>query len=312
MLTQGISTLPSIAPDSLPEIYQGGLNLGGALIAWDEAGSDSVHQVLTNRVIWQWQGGSSYAAIAKYRTATDVPDNVIMADSIGQRTYPDIARIGIRLPDPTTDITLRFGAIVFEDSRGLFCQPAFSARVVVADYTDWIPDRYSAPALGQIGVLVSPYLGYFAESKPIIQQNLLNSFSILWNDTRTGYGSVAGTRMTFDETQKIERWLKYRAETALSDRNVLPRLSQNYPNPVVAGENAVIAYTLGEDSYVTLRLYDNMGREQGTLVEGWQSAGPHTVATFDNGNPRHYAPGVYHYELRAGGEVRHRSMIVLR
>lgn len=312
LLSQEISTLPSIAPDSLPEYYQDIQNLGGALIAWDEADSDSMHQVLTNRVIWQWQGGTTYTAIAKYRTQTDAPDNAIMADSIIQRTYPDIARIGIRYPDPTTDITLRFGVIVFEDARELSCQSAVSARAVVADYTDWIPNRYSAPALGQIGVLVSPYLGSFSQSKPIVQQNLLNSFSVFWRDTRTGAGCVAGTRMTFDETQKVERWLKNRSEMTLSGQRAGFQLSQNYPNPVIAGENAVILYALDEDAYVTLRIYDSMGREQGSLVESWQSAGTHSAVLLDNWEPRSYSPGVYRYELRAGKRVLQRSMIVLR
>jgi hypothetical protein len=55
-------------------------------------------------------------------------------------------------------------------------------------------------------------------------------------------------------------------------------------------------------------VFDVLGREVATLVEGYQSAGTHVV-TFDGTS---CASGVYLYSLQAGGEVLVRKMVYLK
>lgn len=73
------------------------------------------------------------------------------------------------------------------------------------------------------------------------------------------------------------------------------RLDQNYPDPF--NPTTAISYELSANSYVTLRIYDVLGRELATLVDGRQSAGAHSVVF----NGSRYASGVYFYRLTAPG-----------
>jgi hypothetical protein len=83
-------------------------------------------------------------------------------------------------------------------------------------------------------------------------------------------------------------------------------LSQNYPNPF--NPTTAIHYVLERSGPVRLRVFDVLGREVATLVEGYQSAGTHVV-TFDGTS---CASGVYLYSLQAGGEVLVRKMVYLK
>ena len=71
-------------------------------------------------------------------------------------------------------------------------------------------------------------------------------------------------------------------------------LMQNYPNPFNPVTN--ISYRLSENGFVTLRVFDNSGREVKTLVNEFREAGYYTNEF--NGND--LASGVYFYKLTAG------------
>ncbi|HEY9167165.1 MAG TPA: phospholipase D-like domain-containing protein [Candidatus Kryptonia bacterium] len=78
--------------------------------------------------------------------------------------------------------------------------------------------------------------------------------------------------------------------------NTLPKeyaLSQNYPNPF--NPSTAISYQLSAVSFVTLKVYDILGREVAALVNGSQVAGTHLI-TFDGSR---FASGVYFYRLSA-------------
>lgn len=68
-------------------------------------------------------------------------------------------------------------------------------------------------------------------------------------------------------------------------------LKQNFPNPF--NPATVISYKLPANSFVTLKVYDLIGREITTLVNGLELAGEHDVR-FDG---REYASGVYFYRI---------------
>ncbi|MDI6803770.1 MAG: alpha/beta fold hydrolase [Bacteroidota bacterium] len=68
-------------------------------------------------------------------------------------------------------------------------------------------------------------------------------------------------------------------------------LSQNYPNPF--NSTTALEYSLPQNTHVTLKVYDILGREVKTLFEGKQFAGTYK-ATF---NADQLASGVYFYRL---------------
>ncbi|MBI4810153.1 MAG: T9SS type A sorting domain-containing protein [Ignavibacteriales bacterium] len=74
-------------------------------------------------------------------------------------------------------------------------------------------------------------------------------------------------------------------------------LEQNHPNPF--NPSTVINYSLPLDSWVTLKVFDVLGREISTLVNEHQSAGYHTV-TFSTsiGDANKLSSGLYFYRLQ--------------
>jgi hypothetical protein len=71
-------------------------------------------------------------------------------------------------------------------------------------------------------------------------------------------------------------------------------LGQNYPNPFNPSTN--IKYSIPQDENVTLKVFDILGKEVTTLVNGYQQAGTFDVV-FNGAN---LASGVYYYQLKAG------------
>ncbi len=77
-----------------------------------------------------------------------------------------------------------------------------------------------------------------------------------------------------------------------ADFPTTPTLGQNYPNPFNPSTN--IQFTLPQPANVTLKVYDVLGKEVATLINGNVSAGVHTVRFEARSN---MSSGVYFYRL---------------
>ncbi len=84
------------------------------------------------------------------------------------------------------------------------------------------------------------------------------------------------------------------------------RLYQNYPNPF--NPTTAISYELSANSYVTLKVYDVLGREVATLVNAVQKIGSYEVL-FEGSR---LASGVYFYRLMAEGNVITKKMVLVK
>jgi len=83
-------------------------------------------------------------------------------------------------------------------------------------------------------------------------------------------------------------------------------LDQNFPNPF--NPSTTIHYKLPRDTFVTLQVFDVVGRLVKTLVNGNQASGRHEV-TFDAGN---LSSAVYICRLQAGDCQIARKMVLLK
>jgi len=100
----------------------------------------------------------------------------------------------------------------------------------------------------------------------------------------------------------------------LTKRAIIPQvytLHQNYPNPF--NPITTLRYDLPLDAFVTLSIYDMLGREVTQLVNTTQKAGFKSIqwnATDMHGKP--VSAGVYLYQIRAGEFVKTKKMVLLK
>ncbi|MCA9733669.1 MAG: T9SS type A sorting domain-containing protein [Deferribacteres bacterium] len=83
-------------------------------------------------------------------------------------------------------------------------------------------------------------------------------------------------------------------------------LEQNYPNPF--NPTTVISYSLAEPGFVKLTVYDQLGREIQSLVDGHRDAGFHRVQF----NGQKLASGVYFVKLQVNERSQLKKMTLIR
>ena len=192
-----------------------------------------------------------------------------------------------------------------------------------------------------VAVTVESFSGAFEKEAAVLrwstllEQNL-EGFNILRSESETdGYecitakpipagGSSAGGSYEFtDPDVGLNRTYFYKLEGTSNGGSkdlsgpykVICRapfaLAQNAPNPF--NPSTAIKFTIAEDSYVTLAVYDVAGRRVTTLVDRSLKANFYRVE-WDGRNDegRKVTSGVYFYRLHAGAFVQSHKMILLR
>ncbi len=89
-------------------------------------------------------------------------------------------------------------------------------------------------------------------------------------------------------------------------------LRQNYPNPFSKGaggnHGTTINYTISENNFVTLKVYNLLGKEVADLVGNNQIPGNYSVSF----NADNLPSGVYFYTLKAGKYYSTKKMVILK
>jgi beta-glucosidase len=96
---------------------------------------------------------------------------------------------------------------------------------------------------------------------------------------------------------------------AVEEKSLLPlviKLYQNYPNPF--NPTTSITYQLFTHGHATLKVYDVLGREITTLIDGEKPAGMHTVSW----DASHLSSGMFFYRLKVGDFVDVKKMILMK
>jgi hypothetical protein len=101
---------------------------------------------------------------------------------------------------------------------------------------------------------------------------------------------------------------EYKSTTSVEDEKVVNdfKLYQNYPNPF--NPSTTIQYAIDSRQFVTLKVYDILGKEVVTLVEEFKPAGKYGVSFDASLLPS----GVYIYQLIVRNYIQTRKMVLLK
>ncbi len=165
--------------------------------------------------------------------------------------------------------------------------------------------------------------GDFRSRGTVAKYNGTSSALIWRGDITYPSGIFLGDKISLDVSSRIHvlgaRYygvIPYRQITILSYSPTAPRLAEierssfslgnNYPNPF----NPVtsIRFSIPVFGSAVLRVYDNIGREVATLVNGNLEPGEHEV-TFDAAN---FPSGVYFYKLQSGAYSEIKKMVLVK
>lgn len=144
-------------------------------------------------------------------------------------------------------------------------------------------------------------------------------------DTTTGYRMLAGgscgynwfpTAYYFQGTNPHEwggyatgfRCIRERTISVVEKNESINKfqLNQNYPNPF--NPATIINFTIPKTSFVTIKVYDVLGREVATLINEEKTFGNYKVEF----NASNLASGIYFYSMQAGDFVKTKKLILLK
>ncbi len=193
------------------------------------------------------------------------------------------------------------------DNQGMSVQQTSDAGYIVAGYTD-------ASGTGSTDVYLLRIDGLGDTVWTRTYGGTLADLGFFVRQTSDGGYVVAGSTLSFGAVNLDVYLIKTGGDGIITgvpvgDPPGVPGeflLRQNYPNPF--NPVTTIRYQVPEQTHVTLRVYDALGRVVATLVNGVQEPGYKSVAYDASG----LSGGVYFYRLQAGDFVETRKLVLLR
>ena len=87
---------------------------------------------------------------------------------------------------------------------------------------------------------------------------------------------------------------------------------QNYPNPF--NPSTIIKYSIPKATFVTLKIFNILGKEVATLVNEEKPAGNYQIEFNEkqNVNNEKLSSGIYFYKMYAGDYIQAKKMIYLK
>ncbi len=169
--------------------------------------------------------------------------------------------------------------------------------------TGWIDGILNPPADRRLGLSTGPFQMAPDDTQTVVIAEIAAGAidgvtRMMAIDTLKHYSELAQTFYdAIDPIVSVEKGVKHLGEYLLI---------QNYPNPF--NPTTKIKYQIPELSFVTIKIYDMLGREITTLVDIEKPAGNYEI-NFDASG---LTSGVYFYQLRADSFVETKKMVLLR
>jgi hypothetical protein len=141
------------------------------------------------------------------------------------------------------------------------------------------------------------------------QTNSVTSAILLATDLDTLEINKINAQMFYDSLMRVRD-----IPTIVQNENQMPlnfSLGDAYPNPF--NPSTTIEFQIPKESWVTLKIYDILGKEVTTLINEITSPGKHTVK-FDirAATNRDASSGVYFYRLQAGTYSTTKKLVLLK
>ena len=161
----------------------------------------------------------------------------------------------------------------------------------------------SAVYLNTGGGMFRPYTDYYLDGA---------SYTALTAGDFTGDGKPDLLAVRWDRSAVLYKTVGNAVTTSVgsdkgSDGSATTfELDQNYPNPF--NPSTQIQYALSHESRVTVRIYNVLGKEVATLVDGVWSAGVHTVTW----NAANEPSGIYFCRMTADGFMATRKLVLMK
>jgi murein tripeptide amidase MpaA len=130
-----------------------------------------------------------------------------------------------------------------------------------------------------------------------------NNYRFVDNNPLTGTSVYRLKQLDFDGTVRVYGPIEVVNEPVYSYE-----LAQNYPNPF--NPSTTIKYSLAENSFVSIEIYNIIGQKIASLVNTKQEAGSYSVSF--NAGEYNLSNGVYIYKLRTDNFTSNRKMILMK
>ena len=210
-------------------------------------------------------------------------------------------------------------SLTFDETTGAIVNPGNRVVSITLDNgTEIVSNGQVVAGAPTVVMATADFTARGGDQYPFNESNDLTLLGVTYQATLANYltapaseGGLEGTvtaaqypvggegRIQFGETTSNE-------EDLFSEVPVEFGLKQNFPNPFNPSTN--ITFDLPESSKVTLRVFNMLGQQVATLVDGQRSAGTYTVS-FDASN---LASGVYIYRIEAGSFNSTKKMLLIK
>ena len=136
-----------------------------------------------------------------------------------------------------------------------------------------------------------------------------DDLSVKWSYPVGGQITIANNNLLLSASNGVIYCFMYDPTAVVTEISTSPdnfNLMQNYPNPFNA--QTAILYSLPERSFITIKLFDVLGKEIAVLYKGESEKGTYQL----NYNAENLPSGVYLYQLKADHFLETKKLILLK